>query len=50
MSDLGNLNPFGAKVRGVQTSPIIDDGLTFDYEDSDTALTPSEQLYTARGA
>lgn len=48
-SDLANIQSEGIKLRGLQTAQLIDDTMTYDFYDTDSDLTPSEQLYTARG-
>ena len=48
-SDLANINDLGIKLQSIQTSQILDNSMTFEYSDTDSDLTPTEQLYTARG-
>ena len=37
-------------MQGVTPSAIVDDSLKLSYFDQDTGLSPTEQLYTARGS
>ena len=49
-SDLANLNDIGILFKGMQTSQLLDDSISVEFSDTDTDLTLTEQLYTARGA
>ena len=42
MSDLANIHNQGIEFRGMQTSEILDNTMTFEFSDSDTGLTPTE--------
>ena len=49
-SDRANLVRAGTGISGISPAAIIDESYDFDFTQGNITLSPSEQLYTARGA
>ena len=49
-SDRANLVKAGTGISGISPAAILDQSYDFDFTQGNITLSPSEQLYTARGA